>query len=244
MTIDLSSNARKLIAESPSGPELADFAAWLAPHQYTVFVIEQHLRHLAFLAPRLRGASAGTHSATQLRVVFGAQRNPHSRFHRFAGTRRVYQRFLLSADRLDAAPHGRFSDLLQQYDRYVVDVRGLSASSRVQHALTVGDLLERGLRPRQLLRSLTRADVERFVLLRNKEVSRHSLRTQWLTSVRFFVTPMIWATSPHDSMPSIRREPIETSCRHGLYRSRWSKHFLRPLIGGARRVGATTASCI
>lgn len=79
MSIDLSSNARKLIAESPSGPQLADFAAWLAPHQYTVFVIEQHLRHLAFLAPRLRGASAGTHSATQLRVVFGAQRNPHSR---------------------------------------------------------------------------------------------------------------------------------------------------------------------
>jgi len=178
MTVDLSSHARKLIAESPSGPELADFATWLAAQHYSAFIIEQHLRRLVFILARLpRGRPAGRHSADQLELTFGAERCPRSRFHRFAGTRRVYQRFLLASGRLDAAvPRDRFSDLRQQYDQYLVDIRGLSASSRQHHAQTVADLLARALRPRQPLRSLTRTEVEHFVLLRSKEVSRHSLQ--------------------------------------------------------------------
>ena len=72
MTVDLSSNARKLIAESPSGLELADFATWLETQHYTPFVIEQHLRRLAFVVQRLPGGGSGrTRSADQLDAAFG-----------------------------------------------------------------------------------------------------------------------------------------------------------------------------
>jgi len=52
----------------------------------------------------------------------------------------------------------------------------LSVSTRQHHALTVADFLARALRARQPLRAVTRSDVERFVLLRSKEISRHSLQ--------------------------------------------------------------------
>ncbi len=53
MTLDLSRNARRLIDDSPAGEELAAFAAWLHAERYTTFVIQQHLRRLAFVAPKL-----------------------------------------------------------------------------------------------------------------------------------------------------------------------------------------------
>lgn len=177
MTIDLSFNARKLIRESAWGSELAEFASWLEAQHYTGFVIEQHLRRLAFVAPRLRRGVTGTHSAAELCTVFGAECKPRSRFHCFAGTRRAYQRFLLACGRLRVSKSDdRFGQLRRYYAQYLIDVRGLSASSRWQHTHTVADFLARGLRARQRLGSVTRGDVERFVLLRSKEVSRHSLQ--------------------------------------------------------------------
>jgi len=176
MTIDPSSTARQLISESSWEPELADFASWLEEEQYTGFIIEQHLRRLAFVALRL-GLPRRVHSPAELCAVFGSQRRPRSRFHCFAATRRVYQRFLLARGRL-RVPHSndRFADLRQQYAQYLIDVRGLSVSSRRQHAQTLSDFLARALRQRQSLRSLTRSDVERFIQVRGPEISRHSLQ--------------------------------------------------------------------
>jgi integrase len=44
------------------------------------------------------------------------------------------------------------------------------------HGTAVADFLERGLRPRQRLRTLTGTDVERFVALRSTEVTRQTLQ--------------------------------------------------------------------
>jgi integrase len=57
-----------------------------------------------------------------------------------------------------------------------VEIRGLSLSARKHHALEVADFLVRALRSRQQLRSLSRVDVERFILIRSREVSRHTLQ--------------------------------------------------------------------
>jgi integrase/recombinase XerD len=115
--------------------------------------------------------------SSELRAIFGAERVPRSRFHRFAGTRRAYQRFLLAFGRLRERPlDDRFAELRQEYARCVVEVRGLSASSRYQHAHTVAEFLARGLRPRQSLSSLSRADIERYILLRSRKVTRQSLQ--------------------------------------------------------------------
>ncbi len=140
MTLDLSTNARKLIADSPAGEELAAFAVWLHAERYSTFVIQQHLRRLAFVAPKLSHcAKTKTHSAARLRTVFDAECRPRSRFHCFAGTRRAYQRYLFHCGRLAAARPSRFGELRREYAEFVFDVRGLSVSSRRQHSDTLED---------------------------------------------------------------------------------------------------------
>ena len=177
MNVDLSSNARKLLAQPAVGNELAAFAEWLGGEQYTTFVIEGHLRRLAHILPRLPNAAGeAIYSSQQLEGVFGRERAPLSRFHVFAGTRRVYTRFLGVVGRLREEAPRPYADLRAQYAQFLLDVRGLSRSSRHHHALIVGDFLSRGLGRRRALGSLTRADVERFVLLRSQQESRHSLQ--------------------------------------------------------------------
>jgi len=168
---------RRLITQSPAADELRAFVVWMTAEHYTAFIIDQHVRRLDYILPRLPGSAPdATFTVRQLAAVFGLERVPASRFHRFAATRRVYSRFLGAAGRLASDQHRPYADLCEQYDRYLRDVRGLSASARHHHALTVNDLMSRGLRRRQPLGAVTREDIERFVLLRSKELSRHSLQ--------------------------------------------------------------------
>src|SRR5260221_3602229 len=178
MTLDLRASTRELVSQSSHRQEVVKFAAWLEAQHYSAFACDLHLRRLAFVFPRLaRVAQPEGYSADQLEAAFGAEHQPRSRFNGFAGTRRAYQRFLAASGRLRARPpDDRFGELRQRYALYNTDLRGLSASSRYQHAHTVADFLARGLRPRQPLDSLSRVEVERYILLRSKELSRHSLQ--------------------------------------------------------------------
>ena len=178
MTDGFSRVARRLIDGSSFRPEMAQLGAWLAAEHYAPFVIEQHLRRMNYILGRLpKGSPPGVYSSAQLHGVFGAEDSPQTRLDRFAGTEQVYRRFLLARGRLRVTqPNDRFAELRRQYARYLIDIRGLSTSSCEHHAQTVADFLARALRPRQLLRSVTRADIEHFILLRSQEVSRHSLQ--------------------------------------------------------------------
>ena len=178
MSDQFSRIARRLIDESLHGQELTELGAWLVAGRYAPFVVEQHLRRMDYILGRLpKGTPPGVYTTAQLDAVFGAECSPLSRRYRFAGTHRVYQRFLLAFDRLRAPqPADRFAGLRGQYGQYLIDIRGLSTSSRQHHAQTVADFLERALRRDQPLRTVTRGDIERFILLRSQEVSRHSLQ--------------------------------------------------------------------
>ncbi len=149
----------------------------MATERYTPFVIEQHLRRLAYIIPRLpNDSSEATYSREQLETVFGRERTPRSRFHVFASTRRAYTRFLRVSGRLRGEPSGPYAELRARYGEFLASIRGLSQSSRDHHALVVVDLLSRGIGRRRSLRFITRADVERYVLLRSRHESRHSLQ--------------------------------------------------------------------
>lgn len=178
MTLDLRASTREQVSQSPHRQELVEFSAWLQAQHYSNFAADLHLRRLAFVLPRLaRVAHPEGYSADELKTAFGAEHAPRSRFHGFAGTRRAYQRFLAASGRLRVRPpEDRFGELRQGYARYNVEIRGLSASSCYQHAHTVADFLARGLRPGQPLSSLSRVEVERYILLRSKERSRHALQ--------------------------------------------------------------------
>ncbi|MBI5269165.1 MAG: tyrosine-type recombinase/integrase [Burkholderiales bacterium] len=95
----------------------------------------------------------------------------------FNATERVYARYLLGAGRLhkptDRSPH---AELCAAYQRQLLELRGLSLSAREHHAMTISDFLARGLGDAHDLNALTSADIERFVALRSRELSRHSLQ--------------------------------------------------------------------
>jgi len=206
MAIDLSRNTRRLMSDSPLSAEIAEFADWLQAQRYTDFVIGQHIRRLVFVAPRFRRCR-GSRSLAAIRAAFDPERRPRSRWHCFAGTRRVYERFLMAQGRLQVPPRSnRFEALRQQYADYLIDVRGLSQSARLHHGYTVADFLDRALRPRQRLKSLARCDVDRFILLRSKEISRHSLQ-HTIAHVRAFLR----YAHHHGHLPE-RLDPIDAPC--------------------------------
>ena len=178
MTFVLCPRTRERVSQSPHRLEILEFATWLEAEHYTAFVCDQHLRRLVLILPRLsRDGRPGTYKSAQLERIFGAERSPQSRLIRFAGTRRAYERFLLTRGRLRTVQTSdRFASIRRDYADYLVELRGLSLSARQHHAQEVADFLTRALRPRQQLRSLSRADIERFILIRSREVSRHSLQ--------------------------------------------------------------------
>ena len=175
MVNDFPSNTRALLSRSAFASELEAFALWLGCERYSPFVTQLHLLRLEQVLPRLPRPVC---SMQDLRKAFGAVgRGVPSRPLVFHATERAYGRFLLACGRLlKTGEEGRHAELCAAYLRHLLDARGLSLSSREHHAMTVADFLARGLDVDQDLRVLTLSDVERYVALRSREVSRHSLQ--------------------------------------------------------------------
>jgi integrase/recombinase XerD len=176
MNVILRNSTRRMIDQSRASVEAEGFIAWLRTDGYTDYVIDCHIRRLLFVLPKLAtGTAPPTLRDADLVAVFGRERRPRSRFHYFASTRRVYSRFLRAQGRLVTEPPTPFEDLICRYDQYLIDVRGLSASSRCHHKLTLRALLS-GFPCSHSLRKISRDDVERFILERSRRISRHSLQ--------------------------------------------------------------------
>ena len=178
MTTDLFPKTRELISRSPFAQELTDISVWLLGEHYTPTVVHHHLLRLVQALPRLpQNEVPNVHSLTELETAFDAGSAPPTRINYFQAARRVYKRFLQAHDRLfEAQPVGPFVTLQQEYADYLSEVRGLSLSTRTHNVHTVADFLTRGLGQDQMLNAITQQDVERFIVLRSSEVTRHSLQ--------------------------------------------------------------------
>jgi len=176
MNVILRNSTRRMIDQSRASVEVEGFIAWLRTDGYTDYVIDCHIRRLLFVLPKLSsGTAPPTLREADLVAVFGRERRPPTRFTNFASTRRVYTRYLRSQGRLIIEPQTPTEDLLRRYDQYLIDVRGLSASARVHHKLTLRALLT-GFPCSRSLKKLSRDDVEQFILERSRRISRHSLQ--------------------------------------------------------------------
>lgn len=175
MVDDFPSNTRALLARSLHAAELEAFARWLGGERYALPVIQRHLLRLEQVLPDL---AEPVLSAARLHAAFAAVgRGVPSRPLVFNATERVYARYLLATGRLPKANDGGpYAQLCEAYQRQLQELRGLTLSSREHHAMTVSDFLTRGLGPAQDLRVLTIPDIERYVALRSRELSRHSLQ--------------------------------------------------------------------
>lgn len=177
MNVDLRPSTRRMIEESPAAAEARAFIEWLQAEHYTDYVIDCHIRRLLFVMRQLSDdAAPPVLRDADLLAVFGRERHPRARFFNFAGTRRVYTRFLSAQGRLVREPQTPGERLLRRYDGYLTEVRGLSASARLHHRLTLNALFARLLSVRRSLKCLSRDDVEHFILDRGRRVTRHSLQ--------------------------------------------------------------------
>lgn len=177
MNVDLRPSTRRMIEGSPAANEACAFIEWLRTERYTDYTIDCHIRRLLLVMPRLwPGSSPPILREADLVAVLDRERHPRSRFFGFAGTRRVYTRYLRAQGRLVAEPRPASEDLIGRYDRYLIEVRGLSVSARTHHRITLRALLARVMSSRRSLQKLSRDDLERFILDRSQEVSRHSLQ--------------------------------------------------------------------
>jgi len=178
MTTDLFPKTRELILRSPFTQELTDFSVWLLAEHYTPTVVHHHLLRLVQALPRLpQNEVPNVHSLTELEAAFDVGSGPPTRINYFQAARRAYKRFLQAHDRLfEAQPVGPFVTLQQEYADYLSEVRGLSLSTRTHNEHTVADFLTRGLGQDQMLSAITQQNVERFIVLRSREVTRHSLQ--------------------------------------------------------------------
>lgn len=154
MVTDFPSNTRALLARSANAPELKTFAVWLGGERYTPFVVQHHLLRLEQVLPLLSGPAC---SAEDLSTAFSAVgRGVPSRPLVFHATERAYGRFLLAHGRLlKCEREDRHAALCFDYQRQLLELRGLSLSTREHHAATVADFLARGLGVDQNLSALT-----------------------------------------------------------------------------------------
>ena len=177
MSLDLCASTRVWIARSASRRELASFGDWLEAEGYSSFVADQHLRRIAFMLERLSpDGGRRVYSVWQLERSFALECSPRSRLFRFAASRRVYSRYLLSKGRLRVVSDAdRYAALRREYEHYLIELCGFARSTREHHAIEVREFLSRGLPRGKPLRRVSREDVEHYIQLRSQEVSRHSL---------------------------------------------------------------------
>jgi site-specific recombinase XerD len=92
-------------------------------------------------------------------------------------TQRAYQRFLMSRGRLQAAAvEDPCAPLLHGYRHYLSDQRGLCRETLEHHARTVIEFLHEARSADRDLAALTHEDVERYLALKSKSVTRHYLQ--------------------------------------------------------------------
>lgn len=174
--IDLVPSTRRWLNESAASIEVGAFAAWLHSQQYRAYVIDRHVRRLLYVAPRVIARPFTVHARADVLAIFAREQRPESRRLVFAATGRAYLSYLASEGRLRVPVPTPAERLCADYDTFLREVRGLSSSARAHHRATVLQLLADLAAHQRRLAVVTRDDVERFIALRARDVSRHSLQ--------------------------------------------------------------------
>ena len=178
MSTQLLPKTHALTRKSRLRSELRPFSAWLADKQYHPEVLHRHVLRLhQILSPVASADETRTYGAPELERLFDAGSGPPTRIKEYRGIRRVYAQFLKERDRLlEPLPSEDPLDALQrEYDEYLHEVRGVSVSTRVHHLGTVADFLTRKMSC-PALSSLTQRHIQKYVNLRARALSRHSVQ--------------------------------------------------------------------
>lgn len=143
----------------------------------TNYTIDCHIRRLLFVMPRLwPGSSPPILREADLGAVLDHERHPRSRFFGFAGTRRVYTRYLRAqgtlGSRAATAILGAYWPIRPVSHRRARSISLGPHSPPHYRARAVGARHECAT----ISAGLSRDDLERLILEPSREISRHSLQ--------------------------------------------------------------------
>jgi integrase len=159
--------------------ELAAFGAWLMTGGYSRDNTCDHLYRLRCVLERADEPAADARfSSDRLVRIFTLQDAPAWRAALYQATRRAYQRFLMSQDRLDDEATTQIPGALclDEYRMFLRDVCGFAPTTIAQHLFTVSDFLGRTPGPMLSLATLTGAQVEHYLAVKGTEVTRQTLQ--------------------------------------------------------------------
>jgi len=178
MTSPLFPKTVKLITQSQHQRELTKYSAWLSAQHYNSHPIHRHVFRLNQVFLRMQAVEGSyIFDLSDLNAVFDYAGGPTYSRNEGNAVRRAYARFLHDHGRLREQPTGdHFDALCADYIAYLKEVRGFARSTRVNHEHTVKDILERCVGSPDQLGALSLDEVERFILLRSREVSRDSMQ--------------------------------------------------------------------
>lgn len=174
MLIDLFPKSHLRYQESPASSWLADFADWLERSGYSHCAAHRHVRRLWHILEACGSvAPDAIFSEPELSAMFASP----WRQSEFRSTQRAFERFLIDSGRFISEPdRRRFSQLLDGYRLYLVEVRGLVPATISQHIKTADAFLALTVPDGASLRTLSAPAVERFVAAAGRRVKRQSLQ--------------------------------------------------------------------
>ncbi|WP_293025811.1 tyrosine-type recombinase/integrase [Pandoraea sp.] len=154
--------------------DLEGFADWLRRNGYSRNSTCDHLFRAKQTLEQMDGAEPGGQFATEhLYAAFTSSHFPAL----YRGTQRAFERFLSSRGRLiRVEPNDSFAALRGHYLQHLRELRGFAVSTAAQHDSTLKDFLGRAMLPDRTLRTLGATDVENYIRLKSREVTRQTLQ--------------------------------------------------------------------
>lgn len=160
-------------SSSPAAPWLDAFSTWHESKSYGVAALRSHLRVVRRVLEMHGGVDVDTRfSDTDLKLLFASRVQPKQ----FSGARWAFACFLRDRGQwIDTPLRCRHSSLLNTYEQYLQEVRGLAAATIDQQLRYVRDFLNVRCAASRDVGDLTMRDVERFISIKSRRTGRRGL---------------------------------------------------------------------
>ena len=159
--------------------EMSKFAPWLLDTGYSSKNTRGHLRRFRKIFEKANCSPTGDiFTEEQLATLFSPEAGTSRRALSYSSTRRVYERFLLSENRLiqKKRPSSLRFACLDDYEQYLEQVRGFTGPTVSQHRATVSEFLVQSLQPSQSIADLTNVHVNQYIATKSALITRHTLQ--------------------------------------------------------------------
>ena len=184
------SDHRRYLSLPLLGPVVDSFDDWLASNGYTQLSRKQAIFDLAHVAAQLRRRRIKEISNLTLAILDDCRKSLIKKHPRCAGTVRPLERYLVAKSLIvpsrPAVPTSTASILIEEYARFLSEVRGLAVPTIEHRRYTAPCFLRHLQEERIRLKKIQAAQIESYICKVGKRLSRITLQNQ-ISALREFL---------------------------------------------------------